>query len=281
MIAWGGTWINAKVLSTYLSPNELTFWRFLFSFVCLIFVFKPLKISFKISRYNLLLSIICGVILAIYNQVFFLGTKYGLASFGGVLVTSLIPIVTFILVSLIKRKSPSPNEIFGMLLGAIGAMIILKIWSFDMSDILKSGNLYFFLATIIWPILTIISAYQKNGSPIQFSFYMFLVTTIIELFFLKFHLTNIFLLDFTFWINMLLLSVYGTTFATTVYFISVSKLGSNATSSFFFVVPLSAIIFSVIFLKESVGVPLILGGILTILAVYVINGIHPKHPNAR
>lgn len=273
MIAWGETWINAKILSLYLSSEELIFWRFLFTSLGLIPVLRYYKISLKISKYNFFLALICGIILAFYNQAFFLGTKYGLASFGGVLVTTLVPIVTFLLVSFMKKKKLTSKEKIGLFIGALGAMIILKIWNFEISNILKGGNTYFFLATIIWPILTILSSYQKEISPIKFSFYMFSLTSMIDFIFLNFHVNNILQFDYKFWANILLLSIYGTTFATTVYFITVAKLGSKSASSFFFIVPTSAIFFSVIFLGENIDAFLIIGGILTIFAVYLINNI--------
>ena len=58
MIAWGETWVSAKILSRYLDSDELIFWRFSFTALGLIPVLIYYKLSFKISKQNLFLSII-------------------------------------------------------------------------------------------------------------------------------------------------------------------------------------------------------------------------------
>lgn len=271
MIGWGESWISAKVLGEYLGAKELTFWRFFISAFGLIPVLLYLKISLKITSKNLLLAFVCGVILALYNQVFFLGTKHGLASFGGVMVTTLVPLVTFLFIALLHKKSFKKIEYFGLALGIFGVLIMLDIWHFNFSLIFSRGNIYFLIATLLWPILTIISSYQKDISPLVFSFYMYTFTSLVDYIFLGFQLTNIANLDKIFWLNLSLISLYGTIFSTSIYFVAVMKIGSKNASSFFFLVPLSAVLLAFIFLHENIKISLILGGFFSICAVYMIN----------
>ncbi len=273
MIAWGETWISAKILNRYLEANELVFWRFLFTTIGMLPILFFMKLSLKIDWRNLLLAAISAVILTVYNYFFFLGTMYGLASFGGVLVTTLNPIFTFVLVGIIAKRFFSKRESLGLLIGAIGALIMLKIWHFDIDQILTRGNTYFLLASITWPILTIVSSKQSNVSPVVFSFYMFGFTAAIDAMLPSVHIHNIIHFDALFWGNILLLAFWGTSFATTVYFAGVSILGSKMASSFFFLVPAGSIFFAILFLNESIELSLIIGGILTVIAVYMLNGI--------
>jgi len=53
--------------------------------------------------------------------------------------------------------------------------------------------------------------------------------------------------------------------------LTVDKLGGKLASSFFFLVPLSAIIFSKVFLNEKITFSLIMGGVLGLIAVYILN----------
>jgi len=271
MIAWGETWISAKILSHYINAKEEIFFRFLFTSLGLLPILIYKKGRFKITLYNFFIIAISALILALYNLAFFLGTKYGLASVGGVLVTTLTPINTFILIAILTRKKINKRENLGLFLGFLGAFIMLKIWQFNLSSIFAKGNIYYILATLLWPLLTVVSAKQKAISPLLFSFYLFAFTSLIVLFSLDFKVSNIFKLDFVFWLNLLLLSLYGTTFATTIYFLAVVKLGSKRASSFFFLVPFSALIFAAVFLQEKIEAALIIGGILSIMAVYIIN----------
>ena len=270
MVAWGETWISAKILNRYLDAKELIFWRFLFTTIGLVPIILVAKKSFKISMYNIAIVLISAILLSLYNGAFFLGTKYGLASIGGVLVTTLNPIITFFIISIIKKKRFSKIEAIGLVIGVIGALIMLEIWYFKLDLIFSKGNIYYLIASFLWPFLTIISSKQKDINPMIFSFYLFLFTSVFSLIWSG-HISNILEFDSIFWINLLLLSLFGTTFATTIYFLAVTKLGSKIASSFFFLVPSSAIIFAIIFLGEKISLALIVGGVLSILAVYIIN----------
>ena len=77
--------------------------------------------------------------------------------------------------------------------------------------------------------------------------------------------------DGYFWINILLLSVLVMSFANTMYFFASSKIGAVRASSFIFIVPLTAIIFSKILLDEPVRSTTLTGGSLSIIAIYLIN----------
>ena len=57
----------------------------------------------------------------------------------------------------------------------------------------------------------------------------------------------------------------------TMYFFASSKIGAIKASSYIFVVPLTAIIFSKIILNEQILPTTILGGMLSISAIYLIN----------
>ncbi len=56
MVAWGETWISAKILNRYLSSNELIFWRFFFTTLGMVGVLWVFKISLKESIKELALA---------------------------------------------------------------------------------------------------------------------------------------------------------------------------------------------------------------------------------
>lgn len=83
-------------------------------------------------------------------------------------------------------------------------------------------------------------------------------------------------LPIKFWLNIFYLSAVSTTFGTTVYFFAASRYGSKMASSFIFIVPLSAVLGSVIFLQEKPDFIVIFGGFISLIAVYLINSHHQK-----
>ena len=77
--------------------------------------------------------------------------------------------------------------------------------------------------------------------------------------------------DLIFWLNLIILSIGAQVFGTTVYFIATTKLGPSKASSFIFIVPITAPIFSMLFIGEKLEISTIIGGIMTMTAVYLIN----------
>jgi drug/metabolite transporter (DMT)-like permease len=70
---------------------------------------------------------------------------------------------------------------------------------------------------------------------------------------------------------MIYLAVLGQTVATTIFFVASGKLGSQKTSSFMFLVPFFALTSAWLILDEPIQLHIILGGIISMIAVYFIN----------
>lgn len=274
MIGWGGSWVNIKVLSNYLNEFETMFFRFFITAITMIPIIVVLKKSFKIDRQTFLIVLLTSIALIAYMKYFYLGTKYGTASLGGAFVTSLIPINTFLIMALLRTRTITKKDAFALILGAIGVLTMLNVWSFNAQKIFVLHNLYFILASLLWPTVTILSSKAKKISPIVFTFYLYIVTCVLNLlFFVDVTHIDYEKLDSIFWINMLCLALLASTFANTIYFLGIEKLGASEVSSFIFLVPFAAITLSAIFLEEKITFSIIIGTILTIIAVKIINNI--------
>ena len=274
MAGWGASWVNAKVLSSYINEYELIFFRNLFTLITLGPVLIYTKKYFKINKRSLLLAILASIVMIVYMKCYFLGTKFGTASLGGALVTTLIPINTFIIMALFFGRKIQKKDFFALGLGAIGVLTMLNVWTFSSEQIFTIQNMYFLGAAILWPILTIVSSKITKTSPMVFTFYMYIITTImVSVAFVDFQNINYTSFDSIFWINIISLAVVSTTFATTIYFVGIEKLGTNEVSSFIFLVPFFAIILSIIFLGEKINPSIIIGTVLTIIAVKILNNI--------
>lgn len=274
MVAWGGSWVNVKVLGHYISAFDMIFLRFGITAITMVPIIVWLKHSFKIDLKSFGLVVLVALALIFYNKYYYLGTKFGTASLGGAMVTTMIPILTFILLALMGAKKVSSKDLFALGLGAIGVLTMLHIWTFDLERILVIHNLYFFLAAILWAVLTIISSKSTKISPIVFTFYMYIVTVALDwIFFVDVSAIPFETFDGIFWINTLLISLAASTFSNTIYFLGIEKLGAAEVSSFVFLVPFSAIELSAIFLNETVDLFIIVGTVLTLYAVKLLNNI--------
>ena len=274
MVAWGASWINVKIICHYIDVYEMIFMRYFISAVAMVPIIIMLKQSFKIDFKSFLLVLLSSLVLIAYMNFYYLGTKYGTASLGGAMVTTLIPINTFIILALMRTKKVTRKDTFALGLGAVGVLTMLNVWSLDNKEIFLIQNLYFFLGSILWAVLTIISSKSTKISPIVFTFYMYVVMIVLVW---TFAIDSSIIIsheyDSKFWINMLCMSLLSTTFANTVYFVGIEKLGAREVSSFSFLVPFAAIVLSAIFLDEKISIAMVAGTILTIVAVKMLNDI--------
>ena len=274
MVAWGGSWVNVKVLGQYISAYEIIFLRFSITAVTMVPIILWLGHSFKIDKKSFALATLVAIMLIFYNKYYYLGTKFGTASLGGAMVTSMIPILTFVFMALLGSRKVNAKDIGALVLGAIGVLTMLHIWTFDTEHLLVIQNLYFVLAAVAWAIMTILSAKSTKISPIVFTFYMYIMTIVIDwVFFVDISAMPFESMDTIFWINTILISLAASTFSNTIYFLGIEKLGAAEVSSFVFLVPFSAIILSAIFLGEKLDLFIILGTVLTLFAVKLLNNI--------
>lgn len=274
MAGWGASWVNAKVLSSYINEYEMMFLRNFFTIITLAPILLITRKYFYTNKKSLFLAFIAAIVMIAYLKYYFLGVKFGTASLGGALVTSLIPINTFILMALFFGKKLQNKDIFALILGIFGVLTILSIWTYSFDQIFTEHNLYFLVASILWPVFTIISSKSTKTSPLVFSFYMyFFMNVLLLIFFVEPMKMPYESFDSIFWINILCVAVVSTTFSTSIYFIGIEKLGTNEVSSFIFLVPFFAITFSILFLNEKVSISIIIGTIMTLIAVKILNNI--------
>ncbi|MGE0051392.1 MAG: DMT family transporter [Arcobacter sp.] len=276
MVFWGASWISTKVLTTYVNEYELVFLRMGICFITMFPIIYFYKLSFKFDFKSFLLILVASVVLTFYSIVMFLGVEHGTGSFGGALVTTLIPINTFIIIAIINQKTISLKHSFALILGAFGVLNMLNIWNFNLNEIFSKDNIYFLIASILWPILTIITAKATKINAMVFTFYTYIISSFtLYLFFVDNTLfTKIINFDSIFWFNIFVITILSTTFATSIYFIGASKLGAKEVSSYIFLVPASALIIGAIFLGEKITYNIVIGTIFTIIAIYILNNLN-------
>ena len=68
-----------------------------------------------------------------------------------------------------------------------------------------------------------------------------------------------------------MISVASLGIGTTVFFQTTMKLGSEKASAFMYIVPVAAMVFSVILLEEPLPWSTIMGAVMAITAVYLVN----------
>ncbi|MBU1652087.1 DMT family transporter [bacterium] len=282
MTAWGGSWTSSKVIASMAYPEVLIFWRFLFTVISFFPIMLIWKKSFSLNRSSLIHIVLGALLLLTYNRFFFWGLQNGMAGAGGVLVTTLNPLLIFLFSLIIFRRRARARQIIGLILGLTGGAILLEIWNLNIGHLFGSGNAFFIAACIAWASLTIVSEKSKHSiSPLVFSFYVYCCATVIIFpVSLPLGVFDVFQFGWIFWFNILYMAFLATTFATTVYFAASGRLGSEKAGAFIFLVPFSAVLISWWILHETPRWYTIVGGIIAMSAVYLINIKAKPHPQA-
>lgn len=209
-----------------------------------------------------------------YNLFFFLGLNAGLAGTGGLIVTTLNPLFTFLIVLSIGRSRPSTTALLGIGVGILGGILLFQPWSGTTPDWNDTGNFAFLGAALSWSALTVLSrkAQQYMGFR-RFNIGLYIIAASFMLIPALVETGGVIPadLDWLFWKDMLFISLAVGAFGTGTYFIASSKLGASRGSAYTYLVPVSAIVFSSVILGEQPEPLMLVGGLLAILAVVLIN----------
>ena len=77
--------------------------------------------------------------------------------------------------------------------------------------------------------------------------------------------------DFRFYIHFFFVSIGAMSFGTSIYIYSTPILGPSKASVFIFSVPFLAILAANIILNEPITMNIIIGGVFSLVAIYVVN----------
>ncbi|MDD3468114.1 MAG: DMT family transporter, partial [Campylobacterales bacterium] len=132
---------------------------------------------------------------------------------------------------------------------------------------------YFLGGAVVWSLVTTISQKAtKRADPMYYTFVVFGVTGFVNMLFaLPHHPFDFGAYDSTFWWAILFIGVVPGTFSTALFFLSAGKVGAHKTGVFMFIVPVGAIVSSMIVYGEAVAASTVVGCALAFVAVALFN----------
>lgn len=272
MLFWGFAWTAGKMAAEHSNAQVAAFWRYAISFITIIPVIWYLKTPLKSDPVGYLYMLAAGVLTALFNYLFFAGLSHGQAGYGGTMVTSLAPIITYLLSIIIFATKISTRQVTALSIGLFGALILLRV-PFDGFAFLNIDSSYFLGCALVWALVTVIS--QKAAKRAHLMFYTFVVfgiTAFINMLFaLPYHPFDFAAYDETFWITISLIGLLPGTFSTALYFVSAGKVGAHRTGVYMFIVPVGAIISSWVVYGETLELSTLIGCLLAFVAVILFN----------
>lgn len=272
MLIWGVAWTAGKAAVEHSNIQVSSFWRYFISFIGMFPVVWYLKSSFKTDVVGYIYMIIAGLLSSLFSYLFFAGLSHGQAGYGGTMVTSLVPLLTYFLSIMIFGTKVSAKQMIALGVGIFGAIILLRI-PMDGLKFLNLNSIYFLVCAFVWSLVTIIT--QKVSSrvnPMFYTFVVFGVTAFVNMIFaLPYHPFDISSYDLVFWFNILFVGLLSGTFSTAIFFVSASKIGAHNTGVFMFIVPIGAILSSYFAYGEKIVSSTLIGCLLSFVAVILFN----------
>jgi len=180
---YGANHIIAKgVMPVYLTPNVFIAMR-VTAATALFWVVKSLRVKEKIVRKDLLLFAICGVFGVANNQLFFFHGLNLSSSINAGIIMTLNPIMVAILAYFVLKEAITTMKAVGILLGAIGAILLTLTAGTGVGDSML-GDLFLFINALSYGIyLVLVKPLMKRYSPLTVITYVFSFGTIYVLLF--------------------------------------------------------------------------------------------------
>jgi drug/metabolite transporter (DMT)-like permease len=271
-LLWGGsyTWIELALIE--LDPMMIVFYRVLLSSIFLILICKVLSLTFKIEKkifiFLFFMSLTNNVIP--FNLIAW-GQQEITASVGSIL-NATTPLFTVIIANYWPNgEKATLNRIFGVIIGFCGVILLmgLSIHDIDNSIIGQSAIL---LAAISYAISALIGKEIKKIHPAISATYMLSISSVILLPIVLFSGNELLpQASKQSIIAILGLAIFSTSIAYLIFYKLIENIGSNV-MLVTLLMPVSAILLSIIILNETINTTQSIGLILILIGLILVDG---------
>lgn len=271
VLIWSFNTIVIKLSTNVIDPASISFYRWFFALLILTpFCFtKMLKERKEIINNIGKFAILGALGMFLYQALAYYAAATTTASLIGI-ANGIIPLLTLIFSIFILRDSPSLGLVIGSLISLVGLVLIIS--NGNPSALIQNGvgkgEILLFIASLSYALYgVLIKKWTINVSRP--------VSLYVQIFFGVVCLTPLFIIDGGGALNeknlplVLYAAVFSSVIATFIWIIGISKLGANRCAFFMNLAPFFTAILSFFILKEELGWPFIIGGILVLVGVTI------------
>ena len=269
IILWSSAFITTKPIIDYSDPFSALAFRFFFVAIGFFLFSLYLKQSIIVKSKNLIESVLSGILFhGFYLGGVFYSISIGMPTGIAALIVTLQPILTNALSGPILGEKVTIKQWIGVLLGFIGAALVLGL------DVGTNIPLLGLIATIVALVsITSSTIWQKklsNNLPLSVSnFYQALGGCLFHILVIIFFTQPYINFSKTFIIAMshqIFLVSFG---AFTILMFLIKKNSASKTVSIFFLIPTTSALMAWIFLNESLTNLDVFGFLITTIGVYI------------
>lgn len=271
--AWGSVFPLAKEVLDNMSGTALAIWRFVFAIGAIALVLCVSRAKFpaiSLQQYGVLFCI-GSIGIAGTNVGLFAGLKYT-AAINGSLIMALSPLVNSLLDSLLQRTSIKLSQMLSLVVGFAGVVLVISngdLLALAQLEVNK-GDVYTLLSMLCWCIYTLSAKVTARWlSPLYFTLLTMISGCVVLIFFsyqsaYEAPLTQLLNLSVGEFAGVLYIGLFATVFSYLFWNHGNAVLGVQTASLFFNLVPVFAVISSLLFGQEITDIQLI--GMLIVLS---------------
>jgi len=274
-LVWGCSFIFIKLGLEFLTPFGVAFGRCALGAITLLIVVKLKKIDLPKERSTwrklwvvaMLLNVVPGILFA-YAEVHVTSVLAGIINATTPLATLIVMLIAF------RDEKLKSEQVYGLLLGAIGVLVVLGIWQ-GIGDNQLTGVIALLIAVTCYGISFPYS--KRNIIPLGLKPEAAATTQLVlaAITLLPFYLYDGISQDYyrpaTFF-AMLALGILGSGFAYIWNFSIIAAAGSSIASSVTYLTPVVAVFVGWLFLGETIAWHEPIGALLVILGAAVSQG---------
>lgn len=278
-LIWGGNFVVGRWAHSDIPPLNLTFWRWLTAgLVLLPFVARSMWAQRRLIRKNVVLL----TVLAVSGMVMFhsftyiaLGTT---TAINAAVVLASMPMVIPLISIFLGDERLSPRQALGIAISVLGVVVIVSRgdWRVLVNLSFTPGDLWVLASVLAWSLYSVLLKRLPKKTGEKMSPLVVLGTTnwIAIFVLLPFYLWEYQTVGgFELTTATVAVIAYVAVFASIVAFVSwnaaVAQVGANKAGLFIHLIPLSASVFSIIFLGENLEIYHLIGIIPILLGVYL------------
>lgn len=271
-LLWGGsyTWIELALIE--LDPMMIVFYRVLISSIFLILICKVLSLTFKIEKKIFILLFFMSLTNNVipFNLIAW-GQQEITASVGSIL-NATTPLFTVIIANYWPNgEKASLNRIVGVIVGFCGVTLLMGLSIHDIDNSII-GQVAILLAAISYAISALIGKEIKKIHPAISATYMLSISSIVLLPIILFSGNDLTpAVSKQSMIAILGLAIFSTSIAYLIFYKLIENIGSNV-MLVTLLMPVSAILLSIIILNEAINITQVIGLILILTGLILVDG---------
>ncbi len=275
VLAAAFTPIFGKICVAEISPLSFGFFRFGTAAILFYITLKAKKLNLKFEKQDYPLLFLLSFLCIPFNQFFFLtGIKMTYAAHSGI-IYSLNPVYAYIAAVLMKNEKFYYSKLFAILLTVAGVFFVFyEGFSKNTGSNIVNGDILLLFAVLSFSLyLTLGKKIIDKYGALKVSTFVFVTGIIMYIPLFIYDLPN-FTLDLLTYkgiIGFVFLSVIVAYFAYFAWYYALKTIKVSKLTTVSNISPLITVLFSIIFLGETVSFYFIIGGAVAIIGVFMMH----------